>query len=177
MTVSARVPRQAGDAPAAPPKTGPEKAMPFDVSQLRDVQAARNYLANVKRLGRADLYPAAFRRLCELSGQAHDDPVAFEFWRAIIALEEILRDARGKTVRLGRTRPKIAQVGELRTMEDLVLARKESEGFRLLVEHGLGDLTAEYIVLRHSDRFSPEAAAAARERLEGAGIPLPSEVA
>lgn len=157
----------------APSDTKPENVMLHDLSHLRDVQSARNYLANVKRLGRTDLYPAAFRRLCELSGGAHDDPVAFEFWRAIIALEEILREARGKTVRLGRTRPKIKRVGELRTIEDLVLAPRESEGFRLLVEHRLGDLTAEYIVLRHPDRFSPAAADAARKRLEGAGIVLP----
>jgi hypothetical protein len=177
MTEERPARHQPGGTSASPSDTSLENAMPHELSQLRDVQSARNYLANVKRLGRTDLYPAAFRRLCELSGGAHDDPVAFEFWRAIIALEEILRDARGKTVRLGRTRPKIAQVGELRTMEDLVLARKESEGFRLLVEHRLGDLTAEYIVLRHPNRFSPDAAAAARRRLEGAGIALPSEAA
>jgi len=144
--------------------------MPDDLSHLRDVQSARNYLANVKRLGRSDLYPAAFRRLCELSSGAYDDPVVFEFWRASIALEEILRDARGKTVRLGRTRPKIKQVGELRTIEDLVLAKKESEGFRLLVEHGLGDLTAECIVSRNPDRFPKEVVTAARTCLEAAGV-------
>lgn len=176
MTRPASTPQQAGSAAASSEKRL-TKAASFDVAQLRTIDAARTYLGNVKRLGRDDLYHAAFRRLCELSGGAHDDTVAFEFWRAIVALEEILSEARGKTVRLGRTRPKIKLVGELRTIEDLVLAPRESEGFRLLVEHGLGDLTAEYIVLRYPDRFSPAAAAAARERLEGAGVRLPGQPA
>lgn len=151
--------------------------MTFDVSQLRDVQAARNYLDNVKRLGRDDLYPAALRRLCELSGQPHDgphDPVVPAFWRAIAAAEEILRNKHGKTVRLARTRQKIERVGVHRTVEDLALGKQESEGFRILVENGLGDLTAEYIVLSHAARFSPEAVIAARGRLEQAGIALPA---
>jgi hypothetical protein len=148
---------------------------PFDVSQLHDVQAARNYLDNIKRLGRDDLYPAAFRRLCELSGQIHDDPVVLDFWRAIAALEEILRDQRGKTVRLSRTRQKIARVGVRQTVEDLALGKQESEGFKVLAAHGLGDLTAEYLVLKHAARFSSNAVTAARIRLEGAAIALPAE--
>lgn len=167
------MPRQTSNVPVPTFKTRQKNAMPFDPSQLRDVQAARNYLDNIKRLGRAGLYPVVFRRLCELSGQAHDDPVAFEFWRAIAALEEILRETRGKTVRLARTRQKIARVGELRTIEDLALARRESDGFRILAENGLGDLSAEYIVVKHPHRFSPAAVAAARERLEGTAISLP----
>jgi hypothetical protein len=147
--------------------------MSFDVSKLRDVQAARNYLDNVKRLGRTDLYPAAFRRLCELSGQAADDPVTLDFRQAIAALEEILRETHGKTVRLSRTRQKIARVGELQTIEDLTLSREESEGFRILAANELGDMTAEYIVLKHADRFSPAARDAARKRLEAACIALP----
>jgi hypothetical protein len=152
-----------------------ESLMPFDVSQLRDVEAARNYLANVKRLGRDDLYPAAFRRLCELSGQAHDDPVELDFWRSIAALEEILRNKHGKTVRLSRTRQKIERVGVRQTVEELALSRKESEGFRILAEQGMGDLTAEYLVLKHAAQFAPEAVMAARARLMEAAIALPPE--
>ena len=150
-----------------------EKAAPFDVERLRDVTSVRAYIDNVKRLGRTDLFPAAFRRLCELSGEAHDDPVVLEFWRAIAALEEVLRQTRGKTVRLSRTRQKIGRVGVLQTVEDLALAPTASDGFRTLMECGLGDLTAEYIVLRYPDRFSSEAGEAARKRLESAGIALP----
>jgi hypothetical protein len=59
------------------------------------------------------------------------------------------------------------------TVEDLALAKQESEGFRILTESGLGDLTAEYLVLKRAAQFSTEAVAAARDRLEKAGLPLP----
>lgn len=147
--------------------------MPFDVSQLRDAQVARTYLDKVKRLGRDDLYPAAFRRLCELSGQASDDPLVIDFWRAIAALEDFLRDQHGKVVRASRTRQKVERVGVRRTVEDLALSRQESDGFRILTAHGLGDLTAEYLVLKHAGQFSAEAIAAARARLDEAAVALP----
>jgi hypothetical protein len=120
------------------------------------------------------------RRLCELSGHPHDDPhdpVVSAFWRAIAAAEEVLRDKRGKTVRLARTRQKIGRVGVHWTVEDLALGKQESEGFRILAENGLGDLTAEYIVLSHAAGFSSAAVIAARGRLEQAGIAPPTEAA
>jgi len=152
---------------------------PFDPSRLQDGKAARAYLDNVKRLGRDDLYPAAFRRLCELSapppdGDApEDDPLVTDFWRAITALEEVLRDQHGKVVRASRTRQKVKRVGVRKTVEDLALSRAESDGFRILTAHGLGDLTAEYLVVKHAERFPAAAVAAARARLQAAAVTLP----
>ncbi len=147
--------------------------MSYDVSRLSNVKDAQAYLDNVKRLERQDLYPAAFRRLCELEGQNHDDPLDLDFWRAIAAAEEVLRQERGKTVRLARTRAKIKRVGVQRTVEDLALTKQPSDGFAILTGAGFGELTAEYLVLKHAARFTTEAAAAARQRLVSAGVPLP----
>lgn len=149
----------------------------MDVSRITTVTDARAYLANVRRLGRTDLYPAAFRRLCDLSGQDHTDPLVVDFWRAITAAEEVLREERGKTVRLSSTRQKIERVGVRKTVEDLVLAREASSGFGILSQAGLGDLTAEYLAIKHRDQFSAEAVAAARQRLESAGIAPPDGTA
>ncbi|WP_146203606.1 hypothetical protein [Azospirillum sp. TSH100] len=152
---------------------------PFDPTVIQDAKTARDYLNNVRRLGRTDLYPAAFRRLCELSGQPPGDnppedvALVADFWRAIAALEEILRDQHGKVVRASRTRQKVKRVGVRKTVEDLALSKQESEGFRILTEHGLGDLTAEYLVLKHVGQFSDNAVAAARLRLEAAAVALP----
>lgn len=150
--------------------------MSYDVSRLSNVKDAQAYLDNVKRLGREDLYPAAFRRLCELSGQNHDDPLDLDFWRAIAAAEEVLRQERGKTVRLSRTREKIKRVGVQRTVEDLALKKQPSDGFAILTGAGLSDLTAEYLVLKHAGRFTAEAVGAARQRLLEAEVPLPPDV-
>ncbi|NUB12942.1 hypothetical protein GAY28_09600 [Azospirillum brasilense] len=152
---------------------------PFDPSQIQDVKAARAYLDNVKRLGRDDLYAAAFRRLCELSGQPpddnspEDDSLVLDFWQAIAALEEVLHGQHGKGVRASRTRQKVKRVGVRKTVEDLALSKQESEGFRILTTHGLGDLTAEYLVLKHAGRFSADAVAVARARLVAAAVPVP----
>jgi hypothetical protein len=43
--------------------------------------------------------------------------------------------------------------------------KQETEGFKMLVAAGLADLTGEYIVVKNPDRFSPEAVAAATQRL------------
>lgn len=150
--------------------------MSYDVARLSTVKDARAYLENVKRLGRDDLYAAAFRRLCELSGQEHDDPLVLDFWRAIAAAEEVLREQRGKTVRLSRTRQKIARVGVHKTVEDLAMAKEPSDGFAILTEAGLGDLTAEYLVIKHASKFSPGAITAARDRLANARIAAPEGV-
>lgn len=149
--------------------------MAVDPEQLTTVDQARNYLANVKRLGRADLHEAAFRRLCVLSGQDDTDPLVVDFWRAIAAAEEVLREQRGKTIRLARTRQKIARVGVRKTVEDLALSKVPSDGFAILAGAGLGDLTAEYLVLKHAGEFSDEAIDAARKRLTEAEIAPPAD--
>jgi hypothetical protein len=147
--------------------------MSYDPTRIATAEEARTYLANVRRAGREDLVPAAFRRLCELTGQDDTDPLVADFWRAIAAAEEVLRQQRGKTVRLARTRQKITRVGVHKTVEDLVLASKPSDGFAILADAGLGDLTAEYLTAKHAERFSPEVVAAARTRLAAAGIAAP----
>ncbi len=40
-----------------------------------------------------------------------------------------------------------------------------TEGFKLLIEKGLPELTAEYLVVKYAKRFPEEAVQAARERL------------
>lgn len=147
--------------------------MAIDPAFIDTVDKARNYLANVRKAGRTDLMAAAFRRLCELTGQDDSDPLVVDFWRAIAAAEEVLREERGKTVRLARTRQKIERVGVRQTVEDLVMARKPSDGFAILTGAGLGDLTAEYLAVKHAGQFSAEVAAAARKRLDEAGVVYP----
>ena len=57
-----------------------------------------------------------------------------------------------------------------KTVEDLVLASKPSDGFAILAHAGLGDLTAEYLAAKHAERFAPEVVATARTRLASGGI-------
>ncbi|MCU0881823.1 MAG: hypothetical protein MUF14_04040 [Hyphomonadaceae bacterium] len=92
----------------------------------------------------------------------------------IHAIEEVLRIERGKTVRLTRTRQKVAKVGEIQTLIDFATAASPTEGFDALLARGLPELTAEALVLKHAARFEPPVLAAAGARLAAAGVTLPS---
>ena len=70
------------------------------------------------------------------------------------------------TIRLARTRQKIARVGEWQTVHDLVNG-KTSEGFDMLIERRMPELTFEAVALRHTDRFDEATRRAAERRLAG----------
>ena len=146
----------------------------FDVKKLKTPDECRTFMKNARDRNREDLRPGAFRRLCELESGQHPDPIVVEFWQAIAALEEVRRQTHGKTVRANRTRSKVIKDGVLATIEALVLNKKPSDGFRWLVEAGLGDLTAEHIAARYPSYFSPEVLVASKARLEEYGIPIPT---
>jgi len=64
-------------------------------------------------------------------------------------------------------------VGKLKTPESLASRKHPSDGFQMLVDAGLADLTAEYIVLRYPTSFSADALRISKSRLEEHGIALP----
>jgi hypothetical protein len=90
---------------------------------------------------------------------------ALDFWKSITALENELSEEWGQTIRLSRTRQKIARVGVEKTLSDLALQPRPSEGFNLLEARGMLDLSAESVVLRYPERFETEVSQAARLRL------------
>jgi hypothetical protein len=88
------------------------------------------------------------------------------------AFECLLTEERERTTRLSRTRQKVSRVGVLKTLKDWALSDKETDGFTMLLDRGMPELTGEAIVLRHPKSFEPEVLAAARQRLVEAGIDL-----
>ena len=59
----------------------------------------------------------------------------------------------------------IREHGIIGAVERIVTRRKETEGYRVLVEMGMEDMAFEAVVLRHPESFSPEAVAASNDRL------------
>ena len=90
----------------------------------------------------------------------------------IYAFEEVLRDERGKTVRLSRTRQKIGRVGVKQTLIDFATSKAPTDGFNMLIERGLPELTGEALVLKHSGAFDLGVQNAAKQRLEDAGVDI-----
>ena len=69
---------------------------------------------------------------------------------------------------MNRMRGKITKDGEVGALEYCAL--KKTDGFAEVMEYGMPELTAEAIVLRVPDHFTSKALAAARLRLDQAGV-------
>ncbi len=150
-----------------------EQAALVRIETLDDADKLKNLMNNAKRMGSETVFDAAFRRrVAVLSGDDHDTPIAFDFWRSIHTLESALSDERGKATRLTRTRQKLARAGVQKTLADLAVAPKPSEGFDLLIERNLSDLTAEAVILRFPEEFEKDIRIAAEQRLLSAGCTL-----
>lgn len=130
----------------------------------------RQLMANARRMKVKEVEDAAFRRLVEIMPEEQPGTVEHDFWRSIHSLEQVLTDERGKTIRLARTRQKLARVGVMQTLRDFALSKAPTQGFEMLIDRGMPELTGEAVVLRHRKLFEPEVVAAARFRLEAAGV-------
>ncbi len=150
-------------------KIDPAKAKAL-ISSETDRKKLRNWMDSAKRYELPEVYEAAFRRFCQTEGFDVSDPLDREFRSVIVALEVALSEQRGKTVRLGRTRPKLERVGVRQTITDLVNAPQPSAGFLYLIEFGMHDMSAEALVIKYAKEFDERVVEAARSRLDEYGL-------
>jgi hypothetical protein len=134
------------------------------ITQMTDAKGLRNLMENARRLGRDDIYWLAFRRLCSLEGMNFDDPLERDFYDVLNAYEELLTEKNGRTTKASRTRQKLKNKGVTQCLVDWAMG-PPTEGFKLLVEKGLPELTAEYLVVKYETRFPLTAVEAVKERL------------
>ncbi|MGO8390546.1 hypothetical protein ACC760_07290 [Rhizobium ruizarguesonis] len=136
-----------------------------------DPKSLRQIAANARQKGELGVARVADLRLYEILPSERPGSFEHDVWRSIHALEGTLTNERGKTTRLGRTRQKIARVGELETVKSLIIgARKPSEGFSMLIERQMPELTFEAVALRHPDRFDDTMLDSAAARLRSVGV-------
>jgi len=146
-----------------------EEAALARIAESEDPKKLEVLIVNAKRLGSARVADAAFRKRASLLSEGEPGSVEYDFWRSIHTLEGALTDERGKTTRLARTRQKLGRAGVVKTLADLSLAKTASEGFVLLKDRDLLDLSAEAVILRHRKHFEDDAIDAASNRLAEAG--------
>lgn len=101
--------------------------------------------------------------------QAEPGTLEFDVWQSIYALKETLKEERGKTILLARTRQKIGREGEVATVADLI-TKPASEGYRMLVDRNMPELSFEAVALRHPAKFDAAVIRAATDRLVGSGF-------
>lgn len=130
----------------------------------------RQYMKNARQRGADDVYNAAFQRLISVQPSAEVGTVAHDVWRTIFAFEELLKEERGRTVRLSRTRQKIQRDGEVKTVMDLTLKAEPSDGFNMLKDRDILELSFEALVVARAKHFPEGVVDAARARLESHGM-------
>ena len=130
-----------------------------------DPKSLRQIATNARARGEDTVARAADLRLYAILPSEAPGTLEYDVWQSIHALEGTLTTERAKTTRLGRTRQKIARVGELQTIRDLILGPTPSEGFFMLIEREMSELTFEAVALRHADRFDEAVLEAAAARL------------
>ena len=139
------------------------------IAACSDPAKLHNWIGNAEREGAPEVAEAARRRLAEVApGHGSDlpgDDLVQDFWKSILTHELFLSEDRGAPSRLTATRARIAEVGVHQTLTDIALGSEPSEGYRLLRERGMLDLSAEAVVLRFPGRFQEDVVEAARARL------------
>lgn len=146
-----------------------EQRMLSYIPTCDDPVKLRQICANARTMGNQNVEDAASLRLYQILPAAEPGTFEHDVWKSIHALEHSLTTERGKTTRLQRTRNSITDKGELETVAGLLNKKKASEGFGMLVERGMPELTFEELALRHPDRFSAEQLESARARLKDVG--------
>ena len=134
------------------------------IAKCDDPKQLRQIAANAHRKREEEVRRAAMLKLYEVQPSEKQGTLEYDVWQSIYALEGELSHERGKTTRLSRTRQKITRDGEERTVADLVLG-KVSDGYKMLIERGLPQLTFEAVALRHASHFEADVIAAAEKRL------------
>ena len=149
--------------------TGNEKALE-SITKCDDPEKLRTWIKNARNKHAEDVADAAFRKLISIVPSEQPGTVEHDFWQMINAFEYTLSQERGRTTRLSRTRQKITRDGVLQTLKEWAVAKRTTDGFEMLMERDMPELTGEAIVLRHPEKFDADVRSAARERLVRAGV-------
>jgi len=139
------------------------------IASCSDPAKLEQMIVNARRQGDDVVEEASRRRLYAVKPAAEPGTLEHDVWQSIYALEDTLKSERDRTTLLSRTRQSIARKGEADTVAGLVMKRIASDGFHMLLERKMPELTFEAVALRHPDRFDAAVLEAARARLEGAG--------
>ena len=139
------------------------------IERLTDAKALGNLMKNARARGREDIRDAAFRRLVSLEGMDLDGSLERDFYEVLNAYEELLTEKNERTTKASRTRQKLANKGVRQCLVDWAVG-PATEGFELLADRGLYELTAEYLVLKHANEFPEAAVENARQRLSSKGF-------
>lgn len=140
------------------------KALEY-INRSSDQKGLQNMAKNAAQQGELEIEQAALRKLYSIMPSQQPGTLEFDVWQSIYALEDTLKRERGKTVLLSRTRQKIKKDGEKKTVHDLVNG-KVSDGFKMLMDRDMPELTFEAVALKHGTDFEQDTLDKAKARLD-----------
>jgi hypothetical protein len=160
-------------------KAGGERNMKYDVKRLLTIEECERVLDRAKVKGDKDFYAKVIERKLALAGlgfpkyrNAADepaDPLVRAFYEMLGFREELLREKHGRNQPATRTRPMVRDKGVMYCLTYWAgFGNRTSEGFDDFVAANMIDRTAEAIIIRFANRFTPEVVAQARQRLANA---------
>jgi hypothetical protein len=150
--------------------------MGYDASKLKTPSECRIVMRRAQEKQLPDVYNAVFKRYCELTGAANDDPsdpLIADFYKTLAAYEQLLTEKNERNTTASRTRRKISNKGVHQSLIEWTRGKAETNGFKLLVNRGLPEFTGEYLVVRYADRFPEDVVSLAKDRLREHEIAIP----
>jgi hypothetical protein len=151
--------------------------MAYDASKLKSPSDCRVVMQRARERNLPEVYNEVFKRFCELTGAANDDPsdpLIADFYKTLGAYEQLLTEKNDRNTPASRTRQKISNKGVHQSLIEWTRGKVETNGFKLLVEKGMPQYTGEYLVVRYAKRFPEDVVALAINRLQAHGIALPA---
>ena len=162
---------------------------PIDIKKVKESKKVLTVMENTKRViqqsdddeWKAELqqfFKDCYDRYAELKaeeehGVSNVTPITKDFYKFLHAYEQALTEINGRTTRAtylrralrnNQTKYKDEQEAVIQTLEGLVIKEGGTKGYHFLIENGLNELTAEYLVLQHKDLFSEDALLSSEER-------------
>jgi len=138
------------------------------VKKLKTPEDCDNFIKNVEAKDPA-LANEALRRKIELlasinGAKSSANEAEIEALKAIYAYEETLFLKHGRKTSASRTWQMVKTRGIIGAVESAV--KRETIGFKALVNMGMADFLFEAVVIRHPELFSKEAVEISKQRLE-----------
>lgn len=145
------------------------------ISEYTSDEELNSVMENAKRHDNKELWWQCLRRRCDLKRQgttAKGSTLELEFYAVMVAYETLQAELkRRKNYRAVRTWKMVENKGVNAVLEKWAKNPQKGSAFKVLMDHEAFDLTAEYVVLKHRNEFSPEVVSAARQSLIDAGVP------
>lgn len=136
------------------------------ISTCQSTAKLNNFIKNAERKNVAVVRDAAIRQLASLIPDYKPGTLEYDFWKVLRTYELVLKEGGKDHVRLYKTREKVESQGVEKTLSDWTNLQLHQTVFETLLKRNMGDLTAESIIFKYSNKFDQEIVDAAQGRLD-----------